>query len=311
MDKSSRFAFSLVEVLIVLAIIGIVSVLIIPIVSKDIKDKQYVAARAKMLQTVGEASRQIAVNGEMRDAVDAKDFVENYLRKNLKILKTCDNEILRECGIETRENKIFNNNEYPMTMPIKTSELSASRNRAINSNDPDLRSYGFVLVNGYSVNLFYNPNCLTAGVGSYNHHQRVCVNAVYDMNGLSGPNQVGKDIGIVSVMYPDITARAVALNVLNPQPTGAAWISHPGVKFNNQGAYCAELGKSMGVESTPPDRTEIASIGFNSKLFAIFPQGAWTSTSYDDDYGYWSDLRSVGMGLSPKDTGRYVWCVSK
>ena len=121
MDKSSSFAFSLAEVLIVLAIIGIVSVLTIPIVSKDIKDKQYAAARAKMLQTVGEASRQIAVNGEMRDAVDAKDFVENYLKKNLKILKTCNNEKLRECGIETRENKIFNNNEYPMTMPIKTS----------------------------------------------------------------------------------------------------------------------------------------------------------------------------------------------
>ena len=87
MDKSSSFAFSLAEVLIVLAIIGIVSVLTIPIVSKDIKDKQYTAARAKMLQTVGEASRQIAVNGEMRDAVDAKDFVENYLKKNLKILR--------------------------------------------------------------------------------------------------------------------------------------------------------------------------------------------------------------------------------
>lgn len=308
MEKRNKFAFSLAEVLIVIAIVGVVSALLIPIISKDIKNKEYVAARAKMLQTFGEASRQIAVNGEIRDAEDAEDFVENYLSKKLKIIKTCKNTELRKCGIETKTNKIFNNNEYPMTMPTKTSELSVSANSGV----IDSESYGFVIANGYSVNLFYNPSCLTAGVGGYNHAQRVCINAVYDMNGLAGPNQVGKDIGIVSIMYPDVTARAVALSVLNPRPSGEAQMKPPvGQTFEKQGEYCSKQGKSLNIEAMPPDRTEIASIGFNSKLFAIFAQGAWTSTAYDEDFGYWADLRGDGIGTSPKDIGRYVWCVSK
>ena len=32
--------------------------------------------------------------------------------------------------------------------------------------------------------------------------EKVCANFIYDLNGNKGPNTVGKDIGIMSVLYP-------------------------------------------------------------------------------------------------------------
>lgn len=44
-------------------------------------------ARKKALATIGEAVRLITVKGSIRDASNAEDFVENYLKKQLQIAK--------------------------------------------------------------------------------------------------------------------------------------------------------------------------------------------------------------------------------
>jgi len=262
----NKKGFNLSEVLMVMAIIGVVAVLVLPSVIKDTKDREYETARKRVLQTVGEAVRLISAQGNIRDAENAQDFVENYLKKQLQIQKTCSNENLRECGLETRENKIYDINEKSMTMPKTLSELGVIRGYGI--VDANLPSYGFVLSNGYSVNLFYNPDC-TSNKPTGNCQSMVCVNAVYDINGLSGPNQVGKDIGIITVLYPDIQSKTVALTPF---------------KFVSATYY--DMGEACGKDYSPGNVEELTAIYYNKWLLGFSRGSAPTYgslTMYDEN----------------------------
>lgn len=178
--------FTLSEVLIVVAIIGVVAAMVLPPLVKNIKQKDYATARRKALYSIGGAVNALTANGMMTYAENSQDFVENYLKKQLKILKTCDYSNLSACGMEI--NRIKAADGTVVTIPETMRGLTG---------------YGFVMVNGYAVYLFYNPACSTAFNPNFNVKDNVCVNAIYDMNGLSGPNEVGLDIGFVTAVYPD------------------------------------------------------------------------------------------------------------
>ena len=137
-----------------------VAALILPAVINETRDKEYAAARKKALASIGEAVRIITIHGDVQSAKNAEDFVENYLKKHLQIAKTCGNNSLRDCGIETDANKIISLSGKNMTMPTKISELAKSMSYG-ETIDPSSKSYGFVMANGYSVNLFYTPSCMS------------------------------------------------------------------------------------------------------------------------------------------------------
>lgn len=265
--------FTLAEVLITLGIIGVVSAIVMPAIITDIQGKQYSVARKKALATIGEAGRQIAVNGEMGNAVDAEDFVENYLKRQLKMVKTCKNDDLKACGIETDTNKILSFHKAKRTMPKKWIDLAwgVSANGAIDTN---AKSYGFISPDGFAVNLFYNKNCQaeTEGLGGYPMAPKVCVFAIYDMNGLRKPNQVGKDIGFVSVFYPTEHAVAVAPEYIKTEVLSGS--------FEKAQEAC---GKLKG--ATLPNIEELTSLYLSGTLHDMVINGDnWSSTTgkYND-----------------------------
>ena len=265
--------FTLAEVLITLGIIGVVSAIVMPAIITDIQGKQYSVARKKALATIGEAGRQIAVNGEMGNAVDAEDFVENYLKRQLKMVKTCKNADLKACGIETDTNKILSFHKAKRTMPRKWGDLAwgVSANGAIDTN---AKSYGFISPDGFAVNLFYNKNCQaeTEGLGGYPMAPKVCVFAIYDMNGLRKPNQVGKDIGFVSVFYPTEHAVAVAPEYIKTEVLSGS--------FEKAQEAC---GKLKG--ATLPNIEELTSLYLSGTLHDMVINGDnWSSTTgkYND-----------------------------
>ena len=159
---SSCRGFTLSEGLITLGIIGIVAALVMPMVLNNVNERKYAGARLKALKTIGEAVRNITVTDGIDNASNAEDFVENHLKKQVSIIKTCKNNDLRSCGIETNSNAITTLSEphSKVTMPKKIGDLSRG-NEYGEITDVNSLSYGFVLSNGYSVNLFYNPNCLS------------------------------------------------------------------------------------------------------------------------------------------------------
>ena len=263
-----RIAFTLAEVLITLGIIGVVFAIIMPTIISDIQDKQYSVARKKALATIGEAGRQIAVSGEIGNAVDAEDFVENYLKRQLKMVKTCKNDDLRTCGIETDTNKILSFHKAKRTMPRKWIDLAwgVSANGAI---DTTAKSYGFVSADGFAVNLFYNKNCqaATEGLIGYPMAPKVCMFAIYDMNGLRKPNQVGKDIGFVSVFFPTERSIAIAPEVYKTEVANAI--------FEDAQEICANLDGA-----TLPNIYELTSLYLSGYLHDMVSNGDnWSSTT--------------------------------
>jgi len=274
----TKLAFTLAEVLITLSIVGVVAAMTLPILINKIQDSQYERARSKILLSVGEAGRLLAVNGDINSASNAEDFVKNHLSKKLKIIKTCDSSKLKDCGLPE---KIKRSDNSLLNMPKKNKELGIGHMPTTSSwyTSGDMSSYGFITANGYSINLFYNPNCIV-GTNSDdpNASGYVCFNAVYDMNGIRNPNQVGKDIGFVTVLYPDETNRAVAPN--------AAPITLSGkYTFTEAQAKCSELGK----EYTLPDKEELLAIAINGNISKTLNDPHWSSssTTYNGQASAW------------------------
>ncbi|MFR1673106.1 MAG: type II secretion system protein, partial [Candidatus Gastranaerophilaceae bacterium] len=297
-SRNDRLAFTLSEVLITLGIIGVVAALTLPTVINDTKNKEYAGARKKVLATVGEAGRLLAVQGNIRSAENAKDFVENYLNRQLRIIKTCENDNLRDCGIETGENKIISLDEKKITMPTKIGDLAIGISSG-GSTDADSTSYGFVMSNGYSVNLFYNPNCMSDNKDTHHWGQdRVCVNAIYDMNGLSQPNEVGKDIGFVTIIYPDIQSVAYAPDVYKQNALPAT--------FDNASESCQALGNDLSV----PDRDELLSVYYNMNLLGIPGGNYWSASGATTELGWAQNFlngRRARDNISLSYNVRCVW----
>lgn len=157
-------------------------------------------------------------------------------------------------------------------MPINQVGLNGGEERHLGI---DVKSYGFVMNNGYSVNLFYNPNCVTDVPSTFDTYRTeyksirntVCVNAIYDINGKRGPNTVGKDIGFVTVLYPDSTSVAV-------NPVSKIYDSTKSkMKYSDAQNFCSEKGYSI------PTLEEAIALNFNQNIVYANGDYMWTSTS--------------------------------
>ncbi len=100
---------------------------------------------------------------------------------------------------------------------------------------------------------------------------KICVNMVYDLNGTKGPNTVGKDIGIMTVLYPTDSV------VVAPVPFRTM--------LNNVSAAAAPTActEKAGSEYRIPTRDEVASLFINNEkmLGADVGSDHWlTSTKF-------------------------------
>ena len=299
--NNSKAAFTLSEVLITLGIIGIVAALTMPSLINNANDRKYRGARQKALATIGGAVRNITVTEGIGNAVDAGDFVENHLRKQIQIVKTCKNNDLRSCGIETDANAITTLPEpkTKLTMPTKIADLATGISNG-SATDGASTSYGFVMSNGYSVNLFYNPNCVSDNQADDNWGQdRVCVNAIYDMNGLARPNEAGKDIGFVTVIYPDEHVVAYAPDVYKESAISAI--------FDKAPERCQAQNKDLSV----PNRDELLSMYYNMNLYGITAGHYWSASDAAADLGWHVTFLSGLRVRTDKSNSLSVWCIRR
>ena len=221
-----------------------------------------------------------------------------FLRKELKILKTCKNEKLRECGIETNENGIFTIAETRTTMPRVINDLATNMSNG-SYIDTKAESYGFVLPNGYSANLFYNKNCISDNKDTAHYVQdMMCVNIIYDLNGLNSPNQVGKDIGFVTIFYPGIEMRAVSPIIYNNNTNGAT--------FYTVSEKCSNKNPKL----KGPDKEEAQAIYINNFALGGSITGSYiTTTSADLDYAWTMSASSGFLNKYEKNRGSWFRCV--
>jgi hypothetical protein len=268
--KDYKMAFSLSEVLIALVVIGIVTILTIPHFLNNLQDKEFLTASKRINYLISQAVGSLAVSSGINAATSPEDFVNNYLSKVLKFTKVCGYSNHADCGFS---NKIKDVAKNEMDLPSVVTDLGSQIIYGLGTwRQGNTNGYSFVALNGYSMMLFYNQNCLEDVTTDHYVQDRVCINILYDINGDKKPNQVGKDIGFTTVLYP--------LNSSTVTPVVAP-SNASGGNFNQIGGRCILYRSNY----RGPNRDEIAAMYFNGKMIGI------TSAVY-----YWS-ASSAGNGL--------------
>ena len=267
--------FTMAEILLSLTIIGVVAAITLPSLTGNINERTWNTQRKALYARFSQA---IALMPSLNQYSDVDTFLASGLAKVLKINNICDKDHLPDCGITTA--KITDAMGNQLLMPKTIEELSSKNVNvawSLYSGGPLLSYSGqngdaaaFETANGESVVAFYNNTCQSDMQDTdYLTTRKVCANFIYDLNATKGPNTVGKDIGVITVLYP--TDSVVAA----PMP----YLRNSGVEvtFAEAPAKCTELGD----EYRAPNIAELMSMTYNQSLFNIENMVYWTTSRYD------------------------------
>ena len=331
--KKYKSAFTLSEVLITLVIIGVVAAITVPILFNNTSDKEYNVARQKAKATIGEAFKLMTINGEIDKDKSTKEFVEEVLPKYLKVAKLCGSsdtaKNLTDCGFSSMV-KRPDGTEVSMTTIGQTwqslgnpkvwagnpnsSYTWATTYDVYNSNLPKDHNTGYALqsVDGFSLDLFYNPLCVSTPDEKFVYYTDigkaqmsmdvVCFNAIYDMNGEKGPNQVGKDIGFVGSFYNSYSANAEAV-LPHDKPVQAS--ETPGTTGTDYLLRVSQYCKNLSDDDSwvVPNIDELSLLHINLKfIYENEPEVSFRARSVQPGTSY---LR--GVGFLNLDGGRRHW----
>lgn len=251
------------------------------------------------------------------DTNAAETFITNGLSKVLKINNICgygtDGSDLYDCGLASQ---IVDGGGTKQNLPKEVKSLNEG---IITWNSPvsirNTKAAAFETANGESILAFYNPNCTAKNVlvegsstgssgvsyGLYTK-QHVCANFVFDLNGKKGPNTVGKDIGVMSVLY---SSDSQVVMPTNPK-------SVSGTKNYADAANACKALDNYRL----PNIEEVVSVYYNRLIFADSAYGSninvWSGTSVNAStaysFGYISGIKFEFDKVN-KTTG--VFCVER
>ena len=207
-------AFTLAEVLITIAIIGVVAAITIPILFRNVNERVNSAREANIAQKITQAMDKMNALGELEYFQTTEDFV-NALKKHLKISKICTNDKIEECW-PTKTIRTSSGSNYE----VKNAKLGTDLHTGNRTNN-----VGIILADGASIILTYNPNIgtkagenvkaftkrLPVGFGKFQDYAYSStvtngIDFVMDVNGASAPNAETTDNG----EYNDIRSFRVA-----------------------------------------------------------------------------------------------------
>ena len=141
-------AFTLAEILITLAVIGIVAVLTIPGLIKNHNEKAWATEQSVFEKRLEVATKQMNTEEKLAGYSSTMDFV-NELKKYIKITRICDNSEITKCF---NKQVIWNEGEDPI-------DMSTIKNAAsLGQDDWDTDTVAVQFANGVNAIIAYNPN---------------------------------------------------------------------------------------------------------------------------------------------------------
>ncbi len=165
--------FTLAEVLITLAIIGVVAALTIPAVVKNYKEQEAVAKLKKAYSTLANTTNLIiSQEGAVKGWATSTENIYELYKKNLKVSKDCGPN--PGCMPQTPYKYLYN--------------ISSSGDW-----DNEKTRYKMVLADGSQFAMGradLDPTCSKSQYGT----QNFCLLIAYDINGTKPPNEVGRDL---------------------------------------------------------------------------------------------------------------------
>ncbi len=191
--KKKLKAFTLAEVLITLAIVGVVAAITMPALIANIQERVKTARIQNITQKFGKATDKMKSLSTLGGYATTMDFV-NELQKHLKIAKVCDNQHLAECW---PTEKVIINDEG------KEWEISKTpTGKQLKMTNDDTHEYGdtvgIVTADGTAMILTYNTKCdIDEKPVTWSNNQSStsgCVAAVFDWNGSKMPNKLSNDV---------------------------------------------------------------------------------------------------------------------
>ncbi len=283
--SNRKVAFTLAEVLITLGIIGVVAALTMPALITNIQDRIQAKRIENINQKLSKVTDKMAVQSGLTGYGTTMAFVQE-MSKHMKIAKICDNEHLAEC---------WPTQEVTLNDEGKTWEIAKTKN-AKNlkiSNKPEdwADTVGIVTGDGTGMILSYNKKCefnvddvgLKYDSSTGKSNSLVCLSGVYDWNGSSKPNKLGKDVTMLAPASGLGTACAIEAGgkcftaAFTPTPLTRAQCAAEkdklGIKeccsdgFCNGNDYWAGAVKQCGGVSKMPtqaDLTELAKVLYNT-----------------------------------------------
>ncbi len=270
--------FTLAEVLITLAIIGIVAAITLPSLLVNVNEKAWDAQRkalhARMAQAIGQMNTLGGYgtytedkSGNATEDTAAESFILDALSKVYKINNVCGPDKLGSCGIPSKITTLDAVSE--IDFPKKMSELNQKLLNGVHvANEDgdvaDTKAAAFETVNGESVAVFYNPLCSSDASVEHVAQNKMCINFIYDLNGSEGPNQVGKDIGFITAFYNKNPV------VVAPVPYFADYASKVPQYSEAEETVDAPMAcRSTAEDLRLPDRDELASLFINGPLINL------------------------------------------
>ncbi|MBQ8168270.1 type II secretion system protein [bacterium] len=234
-SRGAAVAFTLAEVLITLAIIGVVAALTIPTLVANNQQKGWDTASTVFNRRLGEALKIMNINGALAGYNSTEDFV-NELSKHIKITKTCSSDKLTDCF--TSEINITDGD------PIKTSDLKKSKN-LYETEDYGTETIGVQFADGVSALIAYNKNVLhdpysndivrlTQNNGKSVGLSTKALSILYDVSGNKTPNSygTGKDIRGLNISFSVVDIPAL------PEGVGITfeWVDDTYTEFREVGS---------------------------------------------------------------------------
>lgn len=189
----NKKAFTMTEIILTIAIIGIVAMLSIPTMTKDIQKTKYITGAKKAYADFNYVLKKIAADKECESDLKCTGLfasgtnnktLGDEIIKYFKFYKNCDIQTNQNCWA-TSTNDNFDNSS------------------ATNTNFDGLNTYyKFITVDGISFAIHnyttdYAPDCANNGstgdLGSNSYMTQVCGIVYIDVNGPKSPNAKGKD----------------------------------------------------------------------------------------------------------------------
>lgn len=239
MNLFKRFAFTLNEVMIVLAVLGIVAALTMPTLNANIQSRKWSATSQDFVRELEESLKIMNLKKVLAGYITTKDFV-NKLSEYIRIVKICNNDELQNCFVD----KVMWGGGQATPEEVDMTKVKLSKHFGLDDWHTEL--IGVEFANGVTGLVAYNPKCVQEPL-SNEPPLTDCLSILYDTSGFSFPNTSGKDLRNYGVIN-SLGGATCAFEIGGTCYSVAAF-PPDGLSYSE----CSEIKTSLGINECCPD----------------------------------------------------------